>query len=115
MCVIRDVKTVSAIYCAYYLHAKVAAILDLRAKPVTLLCIEFPYTSVTARGQSTATQGLMMKQLVARFINLIALRFPELKRLAGFLQNSQMKVARFTVLQPGRLYPQEIYPDTHFC
>jgi hypothetical protein len=49
-----------------------------------------------------------MTQLIARFIHLRALRFLELKRLAGFLENPQMKVARFTVLQPGRLYPQEI-------
>jgi hypothetical protein len=54
-----------------------------------------------------------MTQLTARFTHLIALRFPELKRLALFLENLQMKVARFTVLQPGCLYPQEIYPDTH--
>ena len=56
-----------------------------------------------------------MTPLVARSIHLTAIRFLELKRLAGFLENRQTKVARFTVLQPGRLYPQEIYPDTHFC
>jgi len=49
-----------------------------------LLCIEFPYTCVRARGESTATDGLLMTQLVARFIHLIALRFPGVKRVQDF-------------------------------
>jgi len=49
-----------------------------------LLCIEFPSVSITAQGESTATEGLVMMQLRARFLHLTALRFPGVKSLQDF-------------------------------
>ena len=40
--------------------------------------------SVTAHGEQTATEGLVMTQLTARFIHLMALRFPGVKGLQNF-------------------------------
>ena len=49
-----------------------------------LLCIEFSSICVTARGESTANKSLVMTHLRARFIHLIALRFPGVKVLQHF-------------------------------
>jgi len=84
VCVIRDVEIVSAMYYASRIHAKAAAIF----RAVRNFCFAWNspilYMSVRAQGESTAPKGLVVTQLAARFIHLLALSFPGVQGLQDF-------------------------------